>query len=119
MALGELSLTSLHLSDCSTYIAEELGMKLWQGLARTVPWLVRVTHTITRTTPLKAHSCRILEMASSSMATSLSARAALAGARPVHKATHATPASTRGAARTGRAVQRVHAITTVRRPGPV
>jgi hypothetical protein len=56
VALGELSLTSLHLSDCSTYIAEELGMKLWQGLARTVPWLVRVTHTITRTTPLKAHS---------------------------------------------------------------
>jgi hypothetical protein len=53
------------------------------------------------------------------MATSLSARAALAGARPVHKATHATPASTRGAARTGRAVQRVHAITTVRGPWPV
>ena len=56
VALGELtSLTSLHLTECSTYIAEELGMKL-EGLARTVPWLVRVTHTITRTTPLKAHS---------------------------------------------------------------
>jgi hypothetical protein len=44
VALGELtSLTSLHLSDCSTYIAEELGMDCWPGLRWRAPSLAKLT----------------------------------------------------------------------------
>jgi hypothetical protein len=44
VALGELiSLTSLHLTGCSTYIAEELGMDRWQGLQWRAPSLAKLT----------------------------------------------------------------------------
>jgi hypothetical protein len=44
VALGELiSLTSLHLTGCSTYIAEELGMNRWQGLQWRAPSLAKLT----------------------------------------------------------------------------
>jgi hypothetical protein len=44
VALGELiSLTSLHLTDCSTYIAEELGMNCWEGLQWRAPSLAKLT----------------------------------------------------------------------------
>jgi hypothetical protein len=44
VALGELtSLTSLHLTDCSTYIAEELGMESLQGLQWGAPSLAKLT----------------------------------------------------------------------------
>jgi hypothetical protein len=44
VALGELtSLTSLHLSDCSTYITEELGMDCFQGLEWRAPSLAKIT----------------------------------------------------------------------------
>jgi hypothetical protein len=44
VALGELtSLTSLHLTDCSTYISEELGEDCWQGLRWRAPSLAKLT----------------------------------------------------------------------------
>jgi hypothetical protein len=44
VALGELtSLTSLHLTDCSTYIAEELGEDCWEGLRWRAPSLAKLT----------------------------------------------------------------------------
>jgi hypothetical protein len=44
VANGELtSLTSLHLTRCSTYIAEEVGMECWQGLQWRVPSLAKLT----------------------------------------------------------------------------
>ena len=44
VAIGELtSLTSLHLTRCSTYIAEEVGMECWQGLQWRAPSLAKLT----------------------------------------------------------------------------
>jgi hypothetical protein len=44
VALGELtSLTSLHLTECSTYIAEELGEYCWRGLGWRAPSLAKLT----------------------------------------------------------------------------
>jgi F-box/leucine-rich repeat protein 14 len=44
VALGELtSLTSLHLTGCSTYVAEELGMERLEGLQWLAPSLAKLT----------------------------------------------------------------------------
>ena len=44
VAIGELtSLTSLHLTGCSTYVAEELGMERCHGLEWRAPSLAKLT----------------------------------------------------------------------------
>ena len=44
MALGELtSLTSLHLTGCSTYVAEDVGMECCSGLQWRAPSLAKLT----------------------------------------------------------------------------